>query len=294
MMNCLGWFNSLIVNGNLDDLKNEFKAFAKNEGGYFNLIPPHFEIKDESVFYVDVEQDGNMTNYVRSFSFSQFVIKRIKEEFNKAVVCINDESKYLNGEEKVDNYNSLITQLNTFIYLNTKSDFVEGKEQLIVVLRHLVDLLIEKISLNAPSKTDENYLGETVFGFKGKVSEARLMYNTLEEIGLLNPDIDQYDIFQTILINSTSTMLVNLQNPLQVHCSNYKAAYIFRKMEDLFTRLSFRTIGNSKAILNKKGKPFTEQDLSKALFHFKKNAEIDSHDINEIDKTFLLLSNVKR
>lgn len=113
-------------------------------------------------------------------------------------------------------------------------------------------------------------------------SDLEFLYNTLCELELLDPYNYNYDHFHQIFITSTSTMLVNLQ-PLKVVCDNYKAAFIFRKIEPLFLRLSYRRIGKSGVILNRNSRPFRENHLAKAISIFLKKAEVDDTLKKDID-----------
>lgn len=288
-MNCISWFNTLIVETSIEGLKKEFKLLAKQQGGYFMPNHLNYNFNDETVYCVDVEKDDQMLS--NSYSFSTFVDKRIEEEAKKSIVCIAKKATDLDSKKKYEYFRALNQQINTLIYINEKSEILDKKERINIALTTISDYI--KTEPNSPGQSESDYISmETIFGFKGTVTEIRHLYNSLENLEFFNPEENQYDKFNQILItpNHTSTMLVNLQ-AVTVACDNYKAAYIFSTIEPLFSRLTFRNIDKSRLFKNRLGKPFTESSLSKAKTIFKQRAEVDDTLKDEIDKELNQLIN---
>lgn len=279
MMNCLNWFDSLIANRESEVLKNDFKLFAKQQDGYFMPNHPNYDFNDESVFYVDIENDGQMLS--NSYSFSQFVDKRIDDEYGKVILCI---SEFKNKKEQNDIITSLKSKLDSLIYLNSTLNILGKTEKIKSILENIVNYINSDPSATTQISESEAHLIETVFGFKGKRTEIRSLYNSLEILGFFNPDINQYESFHQILTIPSSTTVINLQTSITVSCDNYKAAYILSKIEPLFSRLNFRSIDKSSLIKNRLGKPFTESSLSKAKSIFRQRTEVDATLKNEIDR----------
>jgi hypothetical protein len=279
MMNCLEWFNSLIANRESEDLKNDFKLFAKQQGGYFMPNHPSYDFNDESVFYIDLENDGNMVS--SSYSFSLFMDNRIDEEYRKVILCISE----LKIEDQPNDYIiSLKSQLDSLIYLNSTLNIQEKREKINTTLQNVLNYIRDHVSTTTQISESENQLIETVFGYLGKRTEIKDLYNSLEILGFFNPDINQYESFYKILTTPSSTKVVNLQTYIKVSCGNNSAAYILSKIEPLFSRLNFRSIDKSGLIKNRLDHPFTESGLSKAKSIFKAKAEIDDTLKNEIDR----------
>lgn len=281
MMNCLQWFKWLVVDKPFDKLQEEFKAYAKMNCGYFLPKHPNYDINDESVFYVDIEQDGNMTSAVSTFSFSQFVEMRIDDEYKKTILCIRELKK---GDVQNDTIDSLKSELNSLLYLNSTSNVLEKREKIKIALENIVNYIKDEMFTTTQINESETVLIETIFGFKGKLTEIRPLYDSFENLGFFNPDNNQYESFHQILTIPTSTKVVNLQTSITVSCDNYKAAYILSKIEPLFSRLNFRSIDKSRLIKNRLGNPFTESSLSKAKTIFRQRAEIDNTLKDEIDR----------
>lgn len=279
MMNCLDWFNSLIANREGEVLKSDFKLFAKQQGGYFMPNHLNYGFNDESVFYVDIENDGNMLS--NSYSFSQFVDKRIDDEYSKVISCI---SKLKSKEENNGIITSLKSQLDSLIYLNSTLNIFGKTEKIQTALENIESYIKSGSSTTTQISESETHLVETVFGFKGKLTEIKPLYNSLENLDFFNSDNNQYESFHQILTTPTSTKVVNLQTSITVSCDNYKAAYILSKIEPLFSRLNFRNIHKSGLIKNRIGNPFTESGLSKAKTIFRQQAEIDDTLKEEIDR----------
>lgn len=278
MMNCLDWFNNLISDREGEVLKNDFKLFAKQQGGYFMPNHPNYDFNDESVFYVDIENDGNMLS--NSYYFSQFVDKRIDDEYSKVISYIGE----LKSKEENDGViTSMKSQLDSLIYLNSTLNILEKREKIRTTLENIVSYIKDDTTTTQKNES-ETPLIETVFGFTGKRTEIKPLYYALENLGFFNPDDNQYESFYQILTIPTSTKVVNLQTLITVSCDNYKAAYILSKIEPLFSRLNFRNIDKSGLFKNRLGNPFTESSLSKAKTIFRQRAEIDNSLKNEIDR----------
>lgn len=127
-MNCLQWFTSLIVDKEVNVLKEDFKAYAKEMGGYFMPAPPDFIQYDESKFYVDIEQGDNLSTSVNSFD--QYVSERIEKESSKSIICLKSEISKLDGAEITTIISRLENDLNTLIYLNSLTDLLNKKKKL--------------------------------------------------------------------------------------------------------------------------------------------------------------------
>jgi parvulin-like peptidyl-prolyl isomerase len=285
-MKCISWFKALIAENGLEGLKKEFKMLAEQQGGYFMPNHLNYDSKDESVFYVDIENDDKMLS--NSYSFSQFVDKRIDEEYSKVIVCI---SEFKNSAEQNDIITSLKSQLDSLIYLNSTLNILGKTEKIQTRLENIVNYIKSGSSSTTQISQSETNLVETFFGFKGKRSEIRPLYNSLEILSFFNPDNNQYETFHQILTTPTSTMVVNLQTSITVSCDNYRAAYILSKIEPLFSRLNFRSIEKSGIIKNRLGNPFTESSLSKAKTIFKQRTQIDDTLKDEIDRVLNPLFN---
>src|SRR5688572_26921832 len=108
-MNCISWFNTLIVETGIEGLKKEFKLLAKQQGGYFMPNHLNYNFNDETVYYADIERDDQMLS--SSYSFSTFVDKRIEEETKKSIVCIAEKATDLDSKKKHEYFRALNQQI---------------------------------------------------------------------------------------------------------------------------------------------------------------------------------------
>ena len=266
----IGWFEELIVNFSESYLINEFKSFAKNENGYFMPAIPYTGLNDESVYFIDSEENGEMNS--TSFYFHDYINLRLQREYRKVIMQIDDNFDK-SGRIQIDKV-KIIGRIKALSYLATTINFYGQNNLLKDTLQNITFYLdssgntVSSIALSA----------KNIFGFNSSTRKINEVYTCLQELGFFDSDVDQHDTFSTVLMSE-----VCLDIKLTVSCTNQKAAYILRRLEPLFYNLTFRTIDKTKIFCNKKGVPFTENDLSKALHIFLSKAYLNSFLKYQID-----------
>ena len=105
----------------------------------------------------------------------------------------------------------------------------------------------------------------SLLGYKYSIATINGLYdllaNLLEDEGLCNEEIDQYEIFKLLVISEAKSPV----QPLIIYFNNKYLALILKEMEDLFNNLSFTTITDCNAIIKKNGSSYKRHDLDSAL-----------------------------
>lgn len=265
--NPIAWFESLIVKGLGSRLHNDFKEYAKQQGGYFMPVHPYNGMNDETVFYIDFEQNQEMHSSVHKFS--AYLENKLQEEYRNSIYIIDTSSLVK------DRYQKLSNILSSLINLSDEIDFFGMND----TLKEIVVKLFAFINKETGVSVIEENTVKDIFGFTKGTKSIKLLYEILVELRFFDEDINQYDIFNLVL----TTIPNHKEIKLTISCNNQTAAYILRKIEPLFNRLTFRNISTSKIFYNKRGKLITETDLSKALNSFQRKIESSPSFAENID-----------
>ncbi len=282
----LAFFESLIIRRLTTQIHADFKDLCVQQGGYFMPVHPYNGLNNEEVFFVDIGKPEDMN--VSSYSFHDYVSGRLRLEFNLAITNFDKHYFSLESLHQGQFCKSMSATIDSLLTLldNDNKFYDQRIKDILLELKKHVHHKSEEV--NVPDEFGTEITANNVFEFKlnNKRSIVRDLYNVLENLHFFDENFDQFQTFYQVL--TSETIIHNTQ--LKVFCSNYKAAYIFRKIEPLFHKLSFSTIGEANIFYNKQGKAFKENDLYKALSKFKReyvnNPDLIA-DIDELINTLL-------
>jgi hypothetical protein len=277
VVNPLAWFESLIIADGYVLLHKEFKVHAKEQGGYFLPAHPYNGLTDESVYFIDIisYEDMNMIGY----TFESYAGDRVSNEYGVAILNFNKRLTEIAGEKEVERFLALtVASIKSYQEVTQKKKKFNGKDYLNKVLNDLMEYVQYQVSNTQVDQSGDSV--NTIFGFKKGTRTIRLLYECLVSIEFFDESIDQSELFFNIL---TMPEIDHGHPKIKVSCSVEKAAYIFRRLEPLFNNLSFRSIEQTGAFINRLNQPFKESGLSKALHFFLEKVKLNSELISDID-----------
>ncbi|MEI9943292.1 MAG: hypothetical protein WDN26_03655 [Chitinophagaceae bacterium] len=276
----LEWFESLILIEDLTPLQEEFKSYAKAQGGYFMPAHPYTGLNDESIFFTDIEANNEM-NMV-GHSFGNYWSNRFSNEYGLAILNLDKKIAELQKEVEKQSYLDMhLTLISSFQEIAQKKNIFKQEISLHNVLNNLKEYVQRKVDIQEVDHQDQlNDTFSNIFGFKKGTRSIRILYNDLVEVGFFDYGIDQLELFMNIFTLQSDTAG---NSKLKVACSVEKAAYIFRRLEPLFYNLNYRNIEKQNVFVNNLNRPFKESGLSKGLLKFKEKIRIDPELPSDID-----------
>jgi hypothetical protein len=253
------WFGSLVKEGD-EQLHEEYKSNAIKMKGYFLPAHPYTGRNDESIYFIDVEENSEMNSI--GYSFESYCGERYVEEYGNAVINVNERHREIHNPDSVRQYID-----RNILTLQSLKDVVSIKKlanatELNNVLQQLIQYLEKKVTGNTVLSSNEERLSNNYFGFTGTITNVEFLFHSLADIGLFDDDNEsQKELFKEVITGP----LKDPNDKLKIMCNNGKAAFIFQHLKSLFRDLSFSRIEASQLFINRNGKPITANDLSKAL-----------------------------
>src|SRR5579885_922460 len=117
----LAWFATLLLTIGREALLGEFKLHAMEEEGYFMPAYPYTGLNDETWYFVDIEENGEMNTV--SYSFDDYCKKRYSIEYGHVVFHLNEHLFHIKKrEEKIHLLNMLCSKLNALENIGLNSN----------------------------------------------------------------------------------------------------------------------------------------------------------------------------
>lgn len=263
----LAWFEALVISEGIGVLHVDFKAKAAEQDGYFMPLDQYGKYYDESVYFVDTESNAQML--LHGYTFESYCENRVSYEYGLAVLNLDKKLLEIEEEKAFQKYTiQILTLINSLVEIAQKKKGFKDKSYLHKVLNDLKEYIEAKTNrqISVISKEDEKVSNKNKFGYFGSINIIHHLFSTLVEIGLVEDEGNQRQLFYDILSNPEESA----KGKLKVVCKNGEAAYIFQELKILFNGLTPSNIEKSKLFINKKGAIITANDLSKALTIYNK------------------------
>lgn len=255
---------------------HDFVVYGRGEGGHFSDDEMEFEFQNGH----DLPKGDPL---IETLKFKDEIMIPLKEECQYLFKKVNIQvSKLEDSVSKTSSLNGIFDSLLYYISILKKSpdSFYGMSFDICDLLLHLAHALKNRhmslISLSSHSLFTprneglENLNQDGFLGYKGTMRSIRILYNGLTHLQFFSQDLDQLEKFTEILSANSKS---NINNHLQIDCSNEKAAYIIQKLQPLF--YNFKLKDAELFLKTSRGSRFKANSISKANSTSKHNPSLD-------------------